>query len=170
MSVREEDQERSADLLRTITQHDAEISNLTGRVASVESVIKVMSHDMNRGFAEIGNKLAEIKGAKGPGLGQVIGVVAAGCAVVGMCAGAITILVTSFVSPDITKLRTEAVRTERALDLREQQERQELTDLRKAQAQNHADDIRAIGKALRVIESRIDARQWAGGTEIVKPK
>lgn len=156
----------ASDLLRTLAHHDAEITTLAEQVKGVQSDLHDIKSDMSRGFASIGAQLSKLEGSKGPGLGQIVGVVASGGAVVAMIAAAITVLVSSQLSPDITKLKTEASRTEKALELREHQERQELTELRKARDDNHAADIRAIGKSLRALEARMG---WANGTEINKP-
>ena len=146
-----------SDLLKTLAHHDAEIISLGNRMGGVEASVRQLAADVNKGFAAIADRLSAFDSKQGPGLGSILGFVATGGAVVGMSAAAITVLVTSFVSPPITRLEGQVQRLTYYVDRREEVDRQDFIELRRSTAKGVADDISRLEKALRQIEMRATA-------------
>lgn len=147
-------QDFGSDLLKTLAHHDAEIISLGNRMGGVETSVRNLAADVNKGFAAIADRLSAFDSQRGPGLGSILGFVATGGAVVGMSAAAITVLVTSFVSPPITRLEGQVQRLTYYVDRREEVDRQDFIELRRSTAKGVADDIQRLEKALRQIETR----------------
>ena len=74
--------------------------------------------------------LARTEGEKGPGMREIMKIVATGGALVGMSAAAITMLVTSFVKPELTDLQGQTKVLASEYDARADTERAELVALR----------------------------------------
>lgn len=146
-----------SDLLKTLAHHDAEIISLGNRMGGVETSVRQLASDVNKGFTTIADRLSAFDSQRGPGLGSILGFVATGGAVVGMSAAAITVLVTSFVSPPITRLEGQVQRLTYYVDRREEVDRQDFIELRRATAKGVADDIQRLEKTLRQIETRAAA-------------
>jgi hypothetical protein len=118
-------------------ENAAAIGVLGSRVTGVESTLshvqdKVMSLDSKvaSGFSTIESLIRENKASQGPGLPDILKGVATGGAIIAMSAGAITMLVTSFVKPDLVALQqvTDNLRTRE--DARREAERRELLDMK----------------------------------------
>lgn len=127
----------SKDLISTLAHHDAAISTLGGRMTGVEagltslqSEVSDLDHKVGDGFAQLSSLVRENQAGKGPGMAEVLKVVATGGAVLAMSATAITVLVTSFTAPQLTKLESKADGLERDNDARLEAERNELQRLR----------------------------------------
>lgn len=146
--------EISTDFVRTLAHHDAEIASLGGRMTGVENEVRALGATVGKGFQEIMDRLSTFESQRGPGLGSILGFVATGGAVVGMSAAAITVLVTSFVSPPITKLEGQVARLTYYVERREEADRQDWIELRRARDRDTADDIRSLGKTVRQLETR----------------
>lgn len=133
-----------SDLDSTLAHHDAAIDSLSTRMVGVESGLRSLHGEVHSGFVKVSDKFsgldasfAEIKtliarseAKQGPGLGDVMKLVAMGGAIVGMAAAAITMLVTSFVSPELTNLKDTADVLSKDHDARVAMEREELAALR----------------------------------------
>lgn len=175
---------------KTLAHHDGMIGNLAGRMSGVESglnsavsMIREMRDEMvrtrdsataemlrnreetNKGFESLRIDIGNMKSEQGPGIGKMLSFLVAGAALIGMAAGGITILVTSFVSPDITKLKADNTTQQQALDLADKQMREEYRDLKRA-----AD--RRLIERLERIEERIGtyASGWSVTTKPAAPR
>lgn len=142
------------DLFRTLIHHDAEIASLGGRVTGVETEVRNLGATVSKGFAEILDRLSTFESQRGPGLASLLGIVATGGAVVAMASAAITVLVTSFVSPPITKLESQVQRLTYYVERREEVDRQDAIELRRSRDKDTADDIKALSKMFRSLETR----------------
>lgn len=144
----------SADLAVTLAHHDAEIESLGKRMGGIEEEVCNLSAAIQKGFANVGERLSTINSERGPGIGNIMTFVATGGAIVAMASGAITVLVTSFVSPPVTKLQGEVSRLTYYVDRREEVDRQDYIELRRLRDRSVSDDIRTLEKQLRQIEQR----------------
>lgn len=147
----------SSDLLKTLAHHDAEIASFGGRITVVENAVSNLSDTVQKGFAGILERLSTMDSKRGPGFGAVLGWIAMGGGVISMSAAAITVLVTSFVSPPITRLEEKVVRLSHYVDRREEVDRQDYIELRRLRDRAVSDDILRIEKQLRQIEQRAAA-------------
>lgn len=174
---------------KTLAHHDGMIGNLAGRMSGVESglnsavsMIREMRDEMvrtrdsataemlrnreetNKGFESLRIDIGNMKSEQGPGIGKMLSFLVAGAALIGMAAGGITILVTSFVAPDITKLKTVGERHETYLEQNERSARDELRDLRRAHDKR-------IQERLERMEERLStySNGWATTTKPTKP-
>lgn len=141
----------------TLAHHDSEIKNLGKRMGGIEEEVRNLNATIQTGFASVGERLSTINSERGPGLGSILGFVATGGAIVGMSAAAITVLVTSFVSPPITKLEERFAKLNHYVERREEVDRQDYIELRRLRDRAVSDDIRQIEKQLRQIEQRAAA-------------
>ena len=148
-----------ADVYRVLAHHDQQLGSLTTEVAT----IKVSLSEHGAILQEIRGALGDLKGSRGPGIGAIIKGVAGGGAIVAMSAAAITVLVTSFVAPDVTKLKTEGARTERYIEHQEASERKELTDYRRKEAARIDRSLDAMASSISELKAR------SGWTSHVEP-
>lgn len=118
------------DLRGTLAHHDAAIQQLSTRVSHVETAIETGFAKASDNFNELKGLLARNDAKQGPGLGEIMKVVATGGAIVGMSAAAITMLVTSFVAPELTDLKGSTKVLASDHDARLDLERAELAALR----------------------------------------
>jgi len=118
------------DLRGTLAHHDAAIQQLSTRVSHVETAIETGFAKAGDNFNELKSMLAKTEGQKGPGLGEIMKVIATGGAIVGMSAAGITMLVTSFVTPELTDLKGSTKVLASDHDARLDLERAELAALR----------------------------------------
>lgn len=146
------------DLASTIAHHDAEIVTLGNRMSGVEQGVKSLEGTVQSGFSAISSSLAEMRGRTGPSLGTVVGTVAAGGAVVAMIAGAITILVQSTLSPELTELKDAARMLSRDHETRIARESKELQDLREDRRDRIESDVKAVAEQ---IEGLKEQTRWA---------
>jgi hypothetical protein len=130
-------------LVNQIAHHDAAIGALGARMTGVESTLshvqdKVMSLDtkVSGGFSSLESLIRENKATQGPGISDVMRGVATGGAIIAMSAGAITMLVTSFVKPELVELQIKTNNLEKIDERRtaaEHSEREELRERRRQQ-------------------------------------
>lgn len=86
------------------TEVDQQLGVLTTEVSGIKAQLR----DQGETLGKIFSRLDEIRGKQGPGIGQVLTITLSGAGIVSLAAGAITVLVTSFVSPQITRLETQS--------------------------------------------------------------
>ena len=118
------------DLRGTLAHHDAAINQLSTRVSHVETAIETGFAKAGDNFNELKSLLARTEGEKGPGMGEIMKVIATGGAILGMSAAAITMLVTSFVTPELTDLKGSTKVLASDHDARLDLDRAELAALR----------------------------------------
>lgn len=85
----------------------AEVDQQLGVMTSEINGIKQAVRDQGQMLGKIFSTLDEIKGKQGPGIGQMLTISLAGCGIIGAAAAAITVLVTSIISPQLTRLETQ---------------------------------------------------------------
>lgn len=119
-----------SDIQSVMRHYDGQIASLNNEVSGIKGVLSEHGSILN----EIRGALGDLKVRQGPGMGSMMKVLVAGGALIAMSAGAITVLVTSFVAPDITKLMTEGVANSRYIQHQEQSDRKELADFRRKSA------------------------------------
>lgn len=137
-----------------LAHHDAKISSLDDRMSGVEKSLHSVSESLSRGFAAINDRLGSFENSRGPGIQSIMGLVAIGGSIVGMSAAAITFLVTSYVSPPITRLEGQVASLRYYVDRREELDRSDLIDLRRNRDKSVNEDIAQLGKMIRQIETR----------------
>lgn len=149
-------------LVNQLAHHDAAISALGSRMTGVESSLghvqeKVGTLDskVSAGFSNLESLVREGKASQGPTLGELLKGVATGGAIVGMSAGAITMLVTSFVEPKVVSLETKTTWLEEREKERMEVDRTELHAL-KERRREYVDDTldKLSAKAARLLELR----------------
>lgn len=108
----------SDDLRMVVAGHQRSITDLGQRIAGLESGLMTVHRDianvqtdMKTGFTDVMGMMREHKAEQGPKFGEIIKMVLSGGALISMSAAAITILVTSFVSPDLTALEGKQLTT-----------------------------------------------------------
>jgi hypothetical protein len=123
-------------------ENAAAIGVLGSRVTSLESTLshvqdKVMSLDSKvaSGFSTLESLIREGKAGQGPGLAEILKGVATGGAIIAMSAGAITMLVTSFVKPELVEITATVDQLQKIDTQRSEAERQELLALRERRRQ-----------------------------------
>ncbi len=142
------------DLRGTLAHHDAAINQLSTRVSHVETAIETGFAKASDNFNELKSMLAKTEGQKGPGLGEIMKVVATGGAIVGMSAAAITMLVTSFVAPELTNLKDTATVLSKDHDARMDREREELAALREKRKIEVESRLDELMKSMEAIKER----------------
>ena len=159
------------DLVQTLAHHDAEITALGNRMGGVETMLHDVKSDVGKGFAALADRFVVLtdrinsfESTKGPGLGSILGFIATGGVVIAMSAGAITVLVTSFVSPPITRLEGQVASLRYYVDRREELDRNDLIELRRNRDKSVNEDIASLGKIIRQIETRAAAQLRGSAT------
>lgn len=89
------------------TSWRTDVDQQLGVLSTEVSGIKTQLRDQGQMLGKIFSRLDEISGRQGPGIGEMLKIVLAGGGIVSLAAAAITVLVTSFVSPSITRLETQ---------------------------------------------------------------
>jgi hypothetical protein len=163
------------DLASTIAKHDADIKDLGGRIDGVESGLNTLKGEVHIGFgnvhkefggvtkvlAGLDKKIDQLSVRQGPGLYENVRAVAAGGAVVGMTATAITFLVQALNSPAITRLEAGHASVQR----REQDEHAELKELRRERSTQAAEQVKELREGvsyLKTVVEELKARvAWA---------
>lgn len=143
-----------SDIAARLSNHDFEIHALGTRMGSVEGKVDRMATSMSMGFDEVKNLLSDQRATQGPGMKEVLVFVSAGGAIVGMAAAAITTLVTSFVTPEITTLKDHTTVLTKDHDARQELERTELTELRKQQQIKLEERLQSIHEAVEELQRR----------------
>jgi hypothetical protein len=128
-------------LTKELADHDADIRQLGNRMGGVETGLSNLTGTVQAGFAEIGKQLARQEGQKPQSLTSTMGMVALGGSIVSMMSAAITFLVLALVSPDMTKLRERSEQHHSALEIIEQERREDYRELRRAEKQRLYDRI-----------------------------
>ncbi len=136
------------DFTKELARHDAAIDSLSNRMGGVEKNLRNLTDDVKSGFATISNALAKMEGSKGPSLGQILGVVATGGAIIAMSAGAITMLVSAMLSPQITRLTTLVEQHAQTLSLIEKEQRDEYRDLKRAAQRSSSDRVAELERRM----------------------
>lgn len=164
------------DLRAAVVSHEANIQNLGNRIAGVEQTMHGLQTEVHSGFAKIGDKFGHMdnsfsrlenlitknEASKGPGISEVMKIVLGGGALVGMSAAAITVLVTSFMAPELTNLKDSAAVLTEDLQARTNEARKELVDSRKAERDRMRADIDGIKEDLTTVKEKIG---WIGRVE-----
>lgn len=146
------------DLASTLAHHDAGITNLENRMTGVEQGMRSLEGVVQTGFSHLSNTLSEIRGRTGPGLGDILKVVATGGAVVAMASAAITMLVQSFISPELTELKDSARLFSRDHEARLSRDMDELRDLREARKDRIESEV---GSLLSEVQAMKEKMGWA---------
>lgn len=84
-----------------------DVDQQLGVLSTEVSGIKTQLRDQGQMLGKIFSRLDEVAGRQGPGIGQILTTTLTILGIVGGAATGITILVTSFVSPTLTKLETQ---------------------------------------------------------------
>jgi len=142
------------DLRGTLAHHDAAINQLSTRVSHVETAIETGFAKAGDNFNELKSLLARTEGEKGPGMGEIMKVIATGGAILGMSAAAITMLVTSFVKPELTDLQGQTKALASEYDARADTERAELVTLRERRRLEMEQRLDELSKNVDVIKER----------------
>jgi hypothetical protein len=143
------------DLASTLAHHDAEIVTLGGRMTGVEQGMRSLEGTVQSGFGQISNTLAEMRGKSGPGLGDILKVVLSGGAIVGMSAAAITMLVNSFIKPELTQLKDSSVVLSSDYEARLSADRAELQRLREMRKDKIEGDVAELQKTIERLEEKL---------------
>jgi hypothetical protein len=136
-------------LINQVAHHDAALGAFGSRMTAVEGTLAHVQDKVNNldvkvgaGFGNLESLIREGKATQGPTLGDLLKGVATGGAIIAMSAGAITMLVTSFVKPELVELRavatetrTEADALRRAEEKRIEADRAELMALQERRRQ-----------------------------------
>jgi hypothetical protein len=147
-----------SDIAQRLSSHDFEIHALGTRMGSVEGKVDRLGTSMSMGFDEIKGLLSEQKEKQGPGLKEVLLLVSVSGALIGMAAAAITTLVTSFVTPEITTLKDTTVVLSKDHDARIAAEREELARLRENRKTALEAQMDEINARIEKLQSKAD---WA---------
>ena len=154
------------DVRDAVINHEATLSALGGRITGVEEGLKTVhadisgiKGDMSVGFASITSEIRESKASQGPRLGEMLKYVAIGGGVIGMSAAAITVLVTSFVSPEITGLKTHSAAYQRDFEARIDEARQELTSFRNKERERLRADLDGLRSEIGGLRDKLS---WLG--------
>lgn len=123
----------SAYLHRTLARHDDMIIALTGRMTEVERSVKDLNAVMSKGFTEVTRQLGDMRANAGPGFGPLLSYLVAGAGLIAMCGGAVTVLVMSFVSPDVARLKQQAEALHMSVEAHEKSLREDYRDARRLQ-------------------------------------
>ena len=142
------------DLRATLAHHDAAINQLSGRVSKVETAVAAGFSKATDNFNDLKGMLQKTDAQRGPGLSEVMKVVATGGAIVGMSATAITMLVTSFVTPELTGIKGTTSVLAKDHEARIEYERQELTKYRDKRRQEVDERLNEMAKNLEVLKER----------------
>lgn len=110
----------------------AEVDQQLGIMSSEINGIKATLRDINQLVGKIFSTLDEIKGKQGPGFGQMLTIGLCGCGIIGAAAAAITTLVTSIISPQLTRLETTAEQQQVLLNALLNQEKDDYRRLKDA--------------------------------------
>lgn len=145
-------------LINQVAHHDAALGAFGSRMSAVEGTLahvqdKVNSLDMkvSSGFASVESLIRENKAGQGPSLGELLKGVATGGAVIAMSAGAITMMVTSFVEPKLTMLAKTTEMLEQKEALRRASEVDEHTALKERRREYIDDTLKLLsGQAFKL--------------------
>lgn len=147
------------EVFQTLHRHDGQLKMLQVEVTGIKSDLK----DQRGILEDIKGALLDTKAKQGPGIGQILTIIATGGAVIGMSAAAITTLVTSFVAPDLTRLRTEVAGQQQVIEQIQKDRVDEYRSLKLG-----AD--RRFEERLRRTEERLTSFPSAGWASTVSPK
>lgn len=85
-----------------------DVDQQLGVLSTEVSGIKTQLRDHGQMLGKIFSRLDEVAGRQGPGIGQILTITLTGGGIVSLAAAAITVLVTSFVSPAMTRLESQS--------------------------------------------------------------
>lgn len=98
-------------LVNQLAHHDAAIGALSSRMTGVEASLThvqervgALDNKVSAGFSGLEALIRESRATQGPSMPDVLKGLVTGGALIAMSAGAITVLVTSFVNPDLVAL------------------------------------------------------------------
>jgi HAMP domain-containing protein len=143
-----------ADLRSVLAHHDVEIGALATRVAKVEQTIEVGFAKVTENFGKLEGLIVRQEARQGPGMGELINGVAKGGAIVAMTAGAITVLVSSIIAPQLTKLEDAAQVLSKDHADRISREQSELAKLREDRHGKIQTELSAIEKTVEDLKER----------------
>lgn len=102
-------------LVNQLAHHDAAIGALSSRMTGVEASLThvqervgALDNKVSAGFSGLEALIRESRATQGPSMPDVLKGLVTGGALIAMSAGAITVLVTSFVNPDLVALEHRA--------------------------------------------------------------
>lgn len=104
LGPKEPNEAMDADIHKVLRHHEQQLGTLTTEVGGIKSTLR----DQGSMLSDIRGSLHELKGKQGPGIGNVLGVVAVAGSIITMIGAAITVLVLSFTAPVTTKLQATA--------------------------------------------------------------
>lgn len=136
----------------------AEVDQQLGVMSSEINGIKQAVRDQGQMLGKIFTRLDEISGKQGPGIAQVLGIVLAGCGIVGAAAGAVTILVTSMIAPQLTRLESQGDQHQTLLQALFDERKDDYSRLKDAATQS-------LEQRLRNLESSESRLTWAPQVE-----
>lgn len=126
------DDRRDSEIHKVLRHHDSQLTQLAVEVGAIKNSVSEQGQVLH----EIRGALSDLRGNQGPGFGHLLKGLVTGGALIAMSAGAITVLVTSFVAPDLTKLRTEAAYAERFIARATEEDRRELSEYRRRSSES----------------------------------
>lgn len=161
--------DKDIDVSSIIAHHDAEISNLGGRMDGVEMGLRSLHGEVHSGFTKVADRFSSMDGSfakienlivkseakQGPAFGDLLKIIATGGAIVAMSAAAITMLVQSFISPDLTNLRDMSSMLSKEHDIRITQDAQELRRLREDRKDKIEKDIETLSDVVTDLRERL---------------
>lgn len=140
-----------ADIHNVLRHHEQQLGTLTTEVGGIKSTLR----DQGSVLSDIRGSLHELKGKQGPGIGNVLGLVALAGTIISMISGGIIILVTSYMSPVTTKLQLTADQHETFISKLETERDDDLKEFRRQRRTDLNDRLSAIE----------DKLAWAARTE-----
>jgi len=106
---------RGEDWVRTLAHHDAEISNLSGRITGVEAGLKGLQTDVTHGFSDISSKIEKINARPSFEVSNVLAIVKDAAVLVGAAVAAIIWVTTGQFSGTVARQDETNKLTERRL-------------------------------------------------------
>ncbi len=106
---------RGEDWVRTLAHHDAEISNLSGRITGVEAGLKGLQTDVTHGFSDISSKIEKINARPSFEMSSILSIVKDAAVLVGAAVAAIIWVTTGQFSGTVARQDETNKLTERRL-------------------------------------------------------
>jgi predicted nucleic acid-binding Zn-ribbon protein len=148
----------AGEYISTLAKHESEIHSLGTRVGSVEHKLDQLGTQVTAGFAEIKEMFGRSEATKGPPVYDVLKIAAIGGTLIAMSAGAITVLVTSFVAPDLTKLAAKTDALQGYTEADKAEARAEYLALKHEKSENLDKRLQSLGDELDALRARF---AWA---------
>lgn len=106
---------RGEEWVRTLAHHDAEISNLSGRITGVEAGLKGLQTDVTHGFSDISSKIEKINARPSFEMSSILSIVKDAAVLVGAAVAAIIWVTTGQFSGTVARQDETNKLTERRL-------------------------------------------------------